>query len=189
MLKTGHARRPASPAPRANNARAAGVKEIWKSIFGGYYAVSSRGRIARLRRKDGRPRPARLLASFGTPYKRVSICVKGTHQTRTVHSLIAEAFLGPTPLGHQIDHIDGDKLNNRLSNLEYVTPAQNSLRAVALGLSPVGERHYRAKLTEANVHSIRQIYRRGRGPELALKFGVHISMIHYVVHRKNWKHL
>lgn len=46
-------------------------------------------------------------------------------KTRTVHSLVAEAFLGPRPYGYDIDHIDGNKLNNNASNLRYVTHEDN----------------------------------------------------------------
>lgn len=46
-------------------------------------------------------------------------------KTRTVHSLVAEAFLGPRPEGYDIDHIDGNKTNNTAENLRYVTHTEN----------------------------------------------------------------
>lgn len=49
-------------------------------------------------------------------------------KTRTVHSLVAEAFLGPRPKGYDIDHISGDKTDNRLCNIEYVTHMENIRR-------------------------------------------------------------
>lgn len=46
-------------------------------------------------------------------------------KTRTVHSLVAEAFLGPRPYGYDIDHINGTKTDNRACNLRYVTHEDN----------------------------------------------------------------
>lgn len=46
-------------------------------------------------------------------------------KTRTVHSLVAEAFLGPRPEGYDIDHINSTKTDNRAENLRYVTHTQN----------------------------------------------------------------
>lgn len=56
-------------------------------------------------------------------------CLIGAEgKLHTIHSLIAEAFLGPRPEGYDIDHIDGDKSNNHPSNLEYVTHKENMRR-------------------------------------------------------------
>ena len=55
-----------------------------------------------------------------------------THKAR-VHSLVAEAFLGPRPLGHEVNHKDGNKWNNDVSNREYVTHSHNRLHIHRLG--------------------------------------------------------
>lgn len=62
-------------------------------------------------------RPARSYIS-NAGYLRV-----GLH---LVHRLVAEAFHGPCPLGYEVDHVNGDKLDNRAVNLEYVTRCEHS---------------------------------------------------------------
>lgn len=59
-------------------------------------------------------------------YLQVQLNKDGAAETRLVHTLVAEAFLGPRPAGQQINHIDHDKTNNAASNLEYVTPKENA---------------------------------------------------------------
>ncbi len=54
---------------------------------------------------------------------------------RMVHSLVADRFIGPRPTGADINHKDGDKTNNCVTNLEYCTRAENMRHAVAMGLS------------------------------------------------------
>lgn len=56
------------------------------------------------------------------------------HEYPYVHRLVFLAWSGPIPEGMQVDHIDGDKLNNSIENLELVSPSENTKRAVANGL-------------------------------------------------------
>jgi len=61
-------------------------------------------------------------------------CVKMNHKQTPIHSLVAELFHGARPDGLVINHIDGDKLNNRPNNLEYCTIAENIKHAIQHGL-------------------------------------------------------
>lgn len=115
-----------------------------------------------------------------------------SHNKRTftrAHVLVAAAFLGPCPAGHEIDHRDDNKLNNRAGNLEYVTHRVN-LRRAAHRYSRPGTRHPRARLTDADIRQIRA--RRDAGEqlqEIADDFGItdtHVADIH---HRKAWAHV
>lgn len=63
----------------------------------------------------------------------VRISLNNKQKLATVHSLVAECFIGPRPEGLQIDHIDGNRANNHKDNLEYVTPKENIQRAWANG--------------------------------------------------------
>lgn len=69
-------------------------------------------------------------------YLRVTVMKDGVYKSRKVHTLVMESFFRERLGSEQIDHIDGNKKNNHISNLEYVTPSENVKRAVSLGLKP-----------------------------------------------------
>ena len=103
-----------------------------------------------------------------------------------VHRLVAEKYIPNPNQLPQINHIDGNKLNNRVSNLEWVSNGGNRKHAVEKGLQIHGEKCPWAKLTIDNVKFIRE------HPEihrctLAKKFGVAPRTISDVVNRKTWK--
>jgi hypothetical protein len=104
-----------------------------------------------------------------------------------VHHLVAEAFIGARPAGLVTNHIDGDKLNNTPANLEYVTAAENERHCVENGLKAKGERHGSAKLTAEQVLSIRASNR--PTAELARKYRVAESTLHYARTGSTWTHL
>ena len=99
------------------------LTEAWKPIQGfPKYQVSDLGRIKNI--ESGRIFTGTKDA-FGYKHVRL-INPKGTYTLRKVHRLVAEAFL-PNPEGKPIiDHIDGDKTNNALSNLRWFTYSENS---------------------------------------------------------------
>jgi hypothetical protein len=114
------------------------MKEIWKEIIGyeGLYEVSNYGNIKSISRtitkgnityvtKDKLLKQS--VDTVGYPYVNLSDYKK--QKTFRVHQLVAIAFLNHTPNkydGLLVDHIDGDKLNNHLSNLQLVTNRKNS---------------------------------------------------------------
>lgn len=100
----------------------------WRTIKGyeGRYQVSNTGL---LRKTDSlkilKIQPTGRDYKSGGGYKTKSFWSKGKKHTRTVHSLVLEAFVGKRPKGYQCNHIDGNKHNNFVSNLEWMTPSQN----------------------------------------------------------------
>jgi DNA-binding transcriptional regulator YiaG len=110
-----------------------------------------------------------------------------------VHRLVAEAFLGPCPEGKNVNHKDGNKFNNELSNLEYITPREQNKHAIINGLFvPVhGEKHFYSRLTELDVIWIRDMHEREllSMNKMAKALGVSSSTVAQVVKGKTWKHV
>lgn len=99
--------------------------EIWKPIPGyeKTYEASSFGRIKRIDKQ-------RILkAESKQPYLQVNLCQNGIKSVVSIHLIIARVFLGECPEGYEVNHMDLNKHNNHLSNLEYVTPLQNKHHA------------------------------------------------------------
>jgi hypothetical protein len=110
-----------------------------------------------------------------------------------LHRLLALLFL-PNPKNKcQINHIDGNKLNNCLSNLEWVTQSENAYHAHKTGLIKpcCSELRKDSKLKVWQVKSIRWLYRyypmENSQPRLARSFSVSQSVIHSIVNNKTWK--
>jgi hypothetical protein len=88
------------------------------------YSIDKQGQI--FSEKSGRVLSPYLHFSRANLYKRVTLCVNGKPTKIFVHRLVALAYIGKRPAGLEVNHKDGDSLNNHYSNLEYVTPAQNA---------------------------------------------------------------
>ena len=104
----------------------------------------------------------------------------GKLYNRHVHRLVASAFLGPCEKGRQVNHKDGNKLNNRLTNLEYVTASENYKHAlnVLKFQPPKGEAHWNAMRTDDQVAEVRRRALSGEShKKLAAEFGVSIATI------------
>lgn len=114
--------------------------EEWRHIPGfERYQASSFGRIRNTECRWKRPALTPWVARTRgkETYYRVELWLDKKPVTRQfVHRLVWLAFCGQPPPGMQINHIDGDKLNNRLTNLECVTPRENVLHAIRTGLVP-----------------------------------------------------
>ena len=107
------------------------MKESWQPVVGfeENYMVSDHGQVLRF---DGHYH--RLLrAASNDRYLRVHLVDEDRRVTRTLHSVVAEAFLGVNP-GMEVNHIDGNTRNNKATNLEWLTHAENVRHALETGL-------------------------------------------------------
>jgi len=130
--------------------------EEWKDIkgFEGLYQVSNLGRVLSLPKtfKGGGNGGVKshngiiLKQTKATLYPSVNFSVNGVKTVVNVHRLVAEAFLPNPENKTTVNHIDGNKYNSNVSNLEWATQSENIIHAYKTGLSAKGARHSRSKI-------------------------------------------
>lgn len=169
--------------------------EIWKPCpdFAGIYAVSNFGRVKRLVPGAGRAKQDHVLATAKNRkgYHYLNLCRDGKMRTTQVHVLVCRTFHGekPTPK-HQAAHRDDDKDNNTDGNLYWATGLENHADRRRNGGILTGSRIGMAKLTEADIPSIRAALKAGgTHRSVAVKFGVSSGTIAAIVSGKTWGHV
>lgn len=180
------------------------IQEKWKTIknFDGIYEVSNLGRVRSVDRKGkmksqslgyvARKYNGKMIAqnldSRGM-YFIVHLSKNGNSYTKLVHRLVAEAFIeNPTGLP-EVNHIDENKRNNAVTNLEWCDHAYNNNYGTKRG-STRGQNNPQAKITEETVLAIRDEYvprdkSHGITP-LARKYGISVSQVCGIVKHKKW---
>lgn len=176
--------------------------EEWRDIPGFFpYQASDQGRI---RRSPGAPPrrgavPGKILKVPGRDergYPQTSLYLTGKRTTAKIHRLVALAFLGPRAEGMTVNHIDGNKENNALSNLEYVSNYENAMHARRLGLvppTPSGRDNPHSganrprKLTVEKVLEIRGRIASGeKHKDIAPDYGIHEMTVGEIKRREIW---
>lgn len=164
------------------------MPEEWRPVaeFTGVYEVSNLGRVRRVSTGMG-ARAGRLITphTLSNGYVHVRLSVQSRHFNRYPHRLVALAFLGNPKMGEEVNHIDGVKANNRVTNLEWISRSENHRHAFRLGLRSHeglfnGEKNGRAVISAQDAERIRAL--RGVVPQkvLAKEYGLtqgHISRI------------
>ena len=166
------------------------MQEIWKQIIDHPdYEVSNCGRIKSKKiYNNGKE------TLHGKKHRQGYLCVhllsSVSIKTFYIHRLVAAAFIGTCPEGLEVNHKDGDKANNHVDNLEYVTHSKNIKHAYKIGLlkARTGEDNNLAKLTEMEVKLIRELYDTGEYSQklLAEVFEVNRTTINKIINKKIW---
>jgi len=151
-----------------------------------YYGVTNKSRVVNLRTNTlVNPK----VDSVG--YLKVHLFIDKQRFERRVHRLVAQYFIPNPSKLPMVNHIDGDKTNADINNLEWVTPLENSRHALQTGLLRVGEDHLSAKITEAQAKEIIADCERGLSTkEVLCKHSYATkSIVEKIRTGERWKHL
>jgi len=166
-------------------------QEIWKPIvsYESYYEVSNLGNIKALSRivptskgvrKTNERIKKQVLNKSG--YKYITLNVNKKVSTFSVHRLVAKAFIDNPSNKTEVNHIDGNKANNKKSNLEWVTALENTQHSFK-----IGHKSKRLKLSLDKVIQIRYLFESGmKNAEIAKFLSIPRKEIWRVVKRKSW---
>lgn len=159
--------------------------------FEGIYEIDREGNIYSIPRKNGYG--SRLVRKVRKPklvrgYLQIALSKNGNNIWRPVHRLVAEAFIPNPRICNQVNHINGNKTDNRVENLEWCTQSENQTHAVRTGLRK-SERTNTAKLTADQVREIRSLYPTLNSRELADKFGIKQAQVCKIIKRQSWRQI
>ena len=160
--------------------------EIWKDIIGyDQYQVSNYGRVKTTANKA--TRKERILKPLIHPkgYFRVALWKDNKSKFFFIHRLVAKYFISNPENKPTINHIDGDKSNNHIDNLEWTTYRENMNHAIENRISACGERNGRSKLNWTQIEEIRSSHL--TSDELAAIYSVHKSTINRIKRKEGWK--
>jgi len=147
------------------------------------YSVDTEGNVFNKKNKILKPR----FCGQGNYYA-VCLCKDGNCKQQYIHRLVAKAFLKNPNNKYSVNHKDGNKNNNKLSNLEWATGIEQNNHAFSIGLTPTGEGVANSKLKEYEVHEIRNNTTM-RNKELAIKYNVSQALISLIKYRRVWKYI
>ena len=110
------------------------------------------------------------------------------NRTKKVHRLVAEAFIPNPENKPEVNHIDTNKQNNNVSNLEWVTSKENKAHAYLNNLYPIGEDHGNAVLKESTVVTICEMLQAGvRNKDISERLNVHKDVISHIKIGDIWR--
>lgn len=167
----------------------------FKPVLGyeGVYVINATGVVKRVKAEHGAVVGRKLaICKHCMGYRVVSLWRENRGKSHLIHRLVWEAFNGKIPESMEINHIDGTKTNNHLSNLELVTRPENIWHGIRTGLIPsIGQANPSAVLNDMQVREILAKYRAGGigYKNLSKQYGVNWSAIRNIVKGLRWRHI
>ena len=158
--------------------------------FEGRYSISISGKI----KNDITGyilNPCSLKSGYNSVKFRVD---KNKYKDFYIHRLIAIHFIPNPENKKEVNHINGNRHDNRIENLEWVTKSENALHAYRIGLNysnpKKGEDWYAANVTNEIVLDIRKMYSEGyRNKDICEKYNLLKSQVSSIAKRRTWKHI
>lgn len=170
--------------------------ENWRDVPGweGLYEVSDLGRIRSLARTVNQPKngqhiyPSKVLSPiYRRGYQCATLTRSGVRTQVYVHRVVLKTFCGEPSAEQEACHNNGDRADNRLSNLRWDTRRANMADKVKHGTQPFGTQSVFAKLTEETVRAIRLSTESAHA--ISRRLGIHVMTISKARNRKTWKHV
>lgn len=173
-------------------------KESWLPVYGfeHFYQISNLGRVKavcvkKLRGRYYHNQPEKILKQKVTTkgYLDVELSNLGSSKHFSIHRLVASHFIPNPENREQVNHLKGNKKDNRFFMLEWATPLENTTHAIKNGLSVVlrGEENGFSKLTKDQVLAIRKSTLSHK--QAAKEFNVYFSTIQKIRYRQTWAHV
>ena len=175
-------------------------EEIWKELeeTGKAYAVSNLGRFKRLARKAGNknlPERVLKLSPYSNGYLQFSGTVNSKRITAISHRLVAKYFIpNPNDLP-QVNHKNGVKTDNKVSNLEWSSVSDNILHSYHVTKNHIprdmsGTNNTNCKVTEDTVLKVRELNKNGvSNKEIMVRLSLSANTVTKIVTRRTWKHI
>lgn len=182
------------------------MEEEWRDVVGyeGMYEISSLGVLRSLNRvvpnhisktRVGKSNFNGKILKFWLDkygYEVVSVCRNAKREKTYIHRAVAIAFI-PNPNNYPfVNHLDGNKRNNNVYNLEWCTAIMNVRHAYSSGLmdSNKGERNFHSVLKDIDIPIIRELNDYGISPyEISNRYGCSPATIYDVIKKRTWKHI
>lgn len=180
-------------------------KEIWKAVVGyeGFYEVSSYGQVRSVdrtvlsggfyRRRNGKLLSPAIRNKNNAKYYFVSLHKEGKLKMKLIQCLVAKAFVPNPENKPQVNHIDGNKLNNHKTNLEWNTAKENKHHSMyVLNSYSHGENHPDAKINDDIVRAIRKQFIDNptlNKAQLAREIGICKQSIGRIISGEGWRHV
>ena len=174
------------------------MNEEWRDVVGyeGLYMVSNFGRVKSIERTrnsgtGGYVQKGRIMSANNKGYPAVTFYKGGKCKRFMIHRLVACTFIPTSNKKLVVNHIDGNRKNNHVDNLEWCTQKQNIAHAISIGIGTIGERNGLSKFTNDEVRELRKMYV-PYDPEfgasaLARKHGVPLKTMWFILTRRTYK--